>query len=109
TRPGSDALFLFALANVLFDEGLVSLGDLDGHVSGLEDIGVAVDRFAPETVAGVCGVEASTIRRLARELAAAPSAAVYGRVGTHTAEFGTMASWMVDVLNVITGNLDRPG
>ena len=65
--------------------------------------------FGPDEVADVTGVDAATIRRLARELAAAPRAAVYGRIGTTTAEFGTVASWLVDVLNICTGNLDRPG
>src|SRR6185437_7334574 len=65
--------------------------------------------FTPEAVARVCHVDAQTIRRLARELAAAPTAAVYGRVGTSTQEFGTLCCWLVDVLNVLTGNLDRPG
>jgi anaerobic selenocysteine-containing dehydrogenase len=60
-------------------------------------------------VAGICGIAADDIRRLARELAAAPRAAVYGRIGTCTQEFGTLASWLVDVLNVLTGNLDREG
>ena len=108
-RPGTDPMFLFALANVIFDEGLVDLGILEGHVAGLDEVAAAVDGFGPETVAHRCGVPAATIRRVADELAAAEAAAVYGRIGTHTAEFGTMASWMVDVLNVITGNLDRPG
>jgi anaerobic selenocysteine-containing dehydrogenase len=107
--PGTDPAFLFALAHVLFDEGLVDLGDLQLHVSGIDEVAGAVEGFAPEVVAGTCGVEADRIRRLARELAAAPTAAVYGRIGTHTAEFGTMASWMVDVLNTLTGNLDRAG
>jgi anaerobic selenocysteine-containing dehydrogenase len=107
--PGTDPAFLFALAHVLFDEGLVDLGDLQPHVSGIDEVAGAVEGFAPEVVAGTCGVEADRIRRLARELAAAPTAAVYGRIGTHTAEFGTMASWMVDVLNTLTGNLDRAG
>ena len=57
----------------------------------------------------MCGIDAETIRRLAHDLAAAPSAAVYGRIGTHTVEFGTIAAWAVDVLNALTGNLDRPG
>ncbi len=57
----------------------------------------------------MCGIEADEIRRMARELAAAPTAAVYGRIGTCTQEFGTLASWLVDVLNVLTGNLDRAG
>jgi anaerobic selenocysteine-containing dehydrogenase len=108
-RPGTDPLFLFAIANVLFEEGLVDLGRLEGAVSGLDELGDAVSELTPELVADATGIAAETIRRIARELATAGSAAVYGRVGTHTARFGTMASWMTDVLNVITGNLDRPG
>src|SRR5262249_36305230 len=65
--------------------------------------------FAPEVVARACGIPATTIRALARELAGAKSAAVYGRIGTCTQEFGTLASWLVDVVDVLTGNLDRPG
>jgi anaerobic selenocysteine-containing dehydrogenase len=107
--PGADALFLFALSSVLFEEGLVDPGDLHRHIAGIDEIAAAVEPFTPESVAEATGVEAGRIRRLARELAGADSAAVYGRIGTHTAEFGTMASWMVDVLNTLTGNLDRPG
>ena len=59
--------------------------------------------------AEACGIDAPEIRRMARELAGAERAAVYGRIGTCTQEFGTLASWLVDVLNVVTGNLDRPG
>ncbi len=107
--PGTDAAFLFALAHVLFEEDLVDLGDLDGHLAGVDEVGAAVEAFHPEQVAETCGVEPERIRRLARELAGADTATVYGRIGTHTAEFGTMASWMVDVLNILTGNLDRAG
>jgi anaerobic selenocysteine-containing dehydrogenase len=108
-RPATDALFLFALVNVLFDEGLVDLGDVAPYVTGLDEIRELVPAFAPDVVAPVCGIDAVVIRRIARELAAAPTAAVYGRIGTCTQEFGTLASWLVDVLNVCTGNLDRPG
>jgi anaerobic selenocysteine-containing dehydrogenase len=108
-RPGTDAHFLAALAHVIFADGLVDLGAVGAWVVGVDEVRAAVEPFAPEAVAPVCGIDAGTIRRIARELAAAPTAAVYGRIGTCTQEFGTLASWLVDVLNVITGNLDRPG
>lgn len=108
-RPGTDALFLFAVANVIFEEGLVNLGRLEGLISGLDEVASAVVPFTPEAVETACGVAATGIRQIARELAAAKTAAVYGRIGTHTVEFGTLTSWIVDVLNALTGNLDDPG
>ncbi|MFI1940130.1 molybdopterin oxidoreductase family protein [Streptomyces purpureus] len=108
-RPGTDALLLAALAQVLFAEGLTGLGALAGRVQGLDALREAVRDFTPEAVAAVCDVDAATIRTLARELAAAPAAAVYGRMGSSTVEYGTLANWLVDVLNILTGNLDRPG
>ncbi len=108
-RPGTDAHLLFAMVHTLFEERRVAPGQLAEHLAGLEDVRALARDFAPERVADACGVPADTIRRLARELAAAPRAAVYGRIGTCTQEFGTLASWLVDVLNVLTGNLDRDG
>lgn len=110
-RPGTDAALLFAVVQVLFDEGLVApdLGGIAEHVNGVDEVRALADGFAPEAVAAHCGVPADDIRVLARELAAAPTAAVYGRIGTSTVEFGTLSSWLVDVINILTGNLDRPG
>ncbi|MET8785267.1 molybdopterin oxidoreductase family protein [Streptomyces sp. NPDC004589] len=108
-RPGTDALLLAAMAHVLFEEDLVDLGDLAPYVQGVDDVAAAVRDVTPEAAAGACDVGADTIRTLARELAAAPTAAVYGRIGSCTVPHGTLASWLVDVLNVLTGNLDRPG
>ncbi|TRW80047.1 molybdopterin-dependent oxidoreductase [Mycolicibacterium sp. 018/SC-01/001] len=108
-RPGTDAALLFAVVHVLFDEDLVTLGGAADHLEGLDDVRAAARDFAPDAVADYCGVDADEIRTLARELANAPSAAVYGRIGTSTVEFGTLGSWLVDVVNVLTGNLDRPG
>jgi len=108
-RPGSDALLLFALAHTLFDDGLAAPGALAKHCTGLEQVEALARDFAPEAVAEACGIPAGEIRRMARELAGAERAAVYGRMGTCTQEFGTLASWLVDVVNVLTGNLDRPG
>jgi anaerobic selenocysteine-containing dehydrogenase len=108
-RPGTDALLLFAIVHTLFAERLVDLGAVAPYVRGLDDVRRLAEPFAPERVAAACGIPADDIRTLARELAAAESAAVYGRIGTCTQEFGTLASWLVDVVNLLTGNLDRPG
>ena len=108
-RPGTDAHLLAAMAHEIFENDLVDLGDVGDHVEGLEAARVLVAPFTPERAASTCGIAADDIRRMARELAEAERACVYGRIGTCTQEFGTLASWLVDVLNVITGNLDRPG
>jgi anaerobic selenocysteine-containing dehydrogenase len=108
-RPGTDGALLFAVVNVLFDEDLVDLGRMADHVVGVEQVRAAAANFPPDAVAEHCGVSADEIRTLAREIAAAPSAAVYGRMGTSTVEFGTITTWLVDVINVLTGNLDRAG
>ena len=110
-RPGTDGALLFAVVHVLFEEGLVAtdLGGIADHVNGLDDVRRLAEEFSPDAVSEYCGVPADEIRALARELAAAPTAAVYGRIGTSTVEFGTLVSWLVDVINVLTGNLDRPG
>jgi anaerobic selenocysteine-containing dehydrogenase len=107
--PGTDAHLLFALVHVLFAEGLTAPGRLAELTAGIDAVHELARPFTPEAVAPVTGIDAGTIRRMARELAAAESAAVYGRIGTTTQEFGTLTSWLVDVLNVLTGNLDRPG
>jgi anaerobic selenocysteine-containing dehydrogenase len=108
-RPGTDALLLFAIVQTLFEQRLVRADAVGAQIAGIDTVKrLAVD-FTPEAVAGPTGIAPATIRRLARELAAAPRAAVYGRIGTCTQEFGTLTSWLVDVLNVLTGNLDRAG
>jgi len=107
--PGTDALLLMAIVNVLVADGLVDLGAVADHVRGLDVVADLARPFTPEAVTAVCGIDAATIRRVARELAAAPTAVVYGRIGTCTVTFGTTTSWLVDVVNILTGNLDRPG
>jgi len=108
-RPGTDVYLLFAIIHTLFDENLANPGEWADYATGIAEVEELVRSFSPEAVASITGVEAGTIRRLARELAAAPTAAVYGRIGTHTVAFGTLSSWAVDVINLITGNLDRAG
>jgi anaerobic selenocysteine-containing dehydrogenase len=108
-RPGTDAALLCAVAGDLFRTDRVALGHLQGLVNGLDEVGEALVGFTPQAVEAYTGVPAETIRMLAADLASASAAAVYGRIGTHTTSFGTLAAWGVDLLNVLTGNLDRPG
>ncbi len=105
--PNGDSYLLAALAKLLFEKD--QIGRLAEHTSGLEEFRERVAPFTPETVAERIGVDAATIRTLADELAAAPTAAVYGRIGTTCQEFGTLSSVLVDVVNLLTGNLDRVG
>jgi anaerobic selenocysteine-containing dehydrogenase len=110
-RPGTDALLLMALLHVVFAErlGIGPTHPASGLVNGLDEVRALAAGFPPEAVAGPTGLDAGDIRRVARDLATAPSAAVYGRIGTTTQAFGTTTSWLIDVLNTVTGNLDRAG
>ena len=108
-RPGTDALFLLALLHVLFEEGLTNLGALASFTAGLETISDIVAEFSPERVAAITGIDAEQTRNLAREFAKAESAVCYGRIGVSTQQFGGLCQWLINVLNIVTGNLDRPG
>ncbi|MFM8901997.1 MAG: molybdopterin-dependent oxidoreductase, partial [Actinomycetota bacterium] len=109
-RPGTDAFFLAALANTLADGGLQVLDErLGAYLAGVDEVVAALAPFTPEAVASTTGIDARTTRRIAGELRDSGSAAVYGRLGTCTSSCGTTASWLVDVVNIFTGNLDRVG
>ncbi|MGJ7912486.1 molybdopterin-dependent oxidoreductase [Neobacillus sp. LXY-1] len=108
-RPGTDAFFLLGIIHTLFDENLTKTGELADLIHGLEEIEKLSKDFSPEDISAECGIPALKIRRLAHELAKAPKAIVYGRMGTCTQLFGTMNSWLIDVINILTGNLDRKG
>lgn len=110
-RPGTDAHLLAAVVHVLFAEGLVRPGRAGAllQAGGVDAVRDAVADLTPERAAALCGIDADTIRALARDLAAAERAAVYGRVGTCTQRHGTLTSWLVEVVNALTGHLDEPG
>ena len=108
-RPGTDALLLAALVQVLVAENRVRLGALARFADGLETVTQAVAGLTPEAVAERVGITAETIRAIARAFSDAPSAVCYGRMGTCTVPFGTTATWLIEVLNIVSGNLDRAG
>ena len=107
--PGTDAALLLAVVHTLFAENLVKLGDIEAHLDGVDRVRQVAAEWSPERVTAVTGVTAERIRTLARELAGTERAVVYGRIGLCNQEFGSLASWLVDVVNILTGHLDTPG
>jgi len=105
-RPGSDAFVLLAMLRTLFVEGLTTPPD---YVDGLAEVEAAVAPYTPELAERHSGVPAEVISDLARQLAGAGRAVAYGRVGISTHEFGTVCAWAINLLNLLTGNLDRVG
>jgi anaerobic selenocysteine-containing dehydrogenase len=108
-KPGTDVLLLLALLHVVFDEALTRLDHLVAFTKGVDIVANLVSEFPPDKVAPITGIEAGQIRLLAREFASAESAVCYGRVGVSTQEFGAACQWLINVLNIVTGNLDRTG
>jgi anaerobic selenocysteine-containing dehydrogenase len=107
--PGTDAALLLGMINVLFADGLVDLGAIAPLVVGVDEVRSLSGAFTPEAVASACGVPAERIRLLAHELATTERAVLYGRIGLCNQEFGSLASWLVDVVNILTRHFDTPG
>lgn len=108
-RPGTDVYFLLGMLNTLLVENRVQMGRLAEFTDNLEQLRPLVESYSAEVVADVTGIPAEAIRRLARDFAAAPSAVCYGRMGVSVQEFGATVQWLIQVFNIVTGNLDRPG
>ncbi|MEM9554115.1 MAG: molybdopterin oxidoreductase family protein [Acidobacteriota bacterium] len=112
-RPGTDALLLAAFVRQLFADDLVAIGRLESSLSdqddGLAAVRAVVEPFTPEAVAPATGVDPETLRALVRDFAAAPSAVCYGRVGLSMQSFGGLCQWLIQLINLLTGNLDREG
>lgn len=107
-RPASDAALLMAMLNTMKEEGLFRIARPE-RLKGLDAALDAIAEMTADRAATRTGIEADTIRRIARALAAAPSAVCYGRVGSTLQEFGTLNQWLIQLVNLVTGNLDRAG
>ena len=108
-RPGTDALLLLSMLHVLFSEKLTRGSHIDSFTDGIETVRNLTMDFAPEITASITGITADAVRELAREFARSASAVCYGRIGVSTQEFGGLCQWLIQVVNMVTGNLDRPG
>jgi anaerobic selenocysteine-containing dehydrogenase len=108
-RPGRDALFLLALLQTIFAERLERVERATVRLHGVDKVRALVAAWTPERVAPLTGIDADDIRRIARDFARASSAVCYGRMGVSVQAFGALAIWLIDVLNLVTGHMDRPG
>ena len=105
-RPGTDVYLLLAMLHVVFDEKLDKAPD---YITGLEELKAIVEEFSPEKVARITGIEADNIRQLTKAFTASKSAVAYGRVGLSVQQFGGACQWLLNALNVVTGNTDKVG
>jgi anaerobic selenocysteine-containing dehydrogenase len=108
-RPGTDAAFLLGLLKIIGDEGLAQPGRLAEIADGLDAAMAAVRALDLATLSTECGIAVDTIQRIAREFANTPRAAVYGRMGVSTQAHGSLCQWLIQLLNLATGKLDREG
>lgn len=108
-KPGKDAFFLLAIGNVIFDEGLAQDNRLTNQIKGLGEFEKICAEFTPEKVEEITGVSSNIVRQLAREFTSHNKSVIYGRMGACTQEFGGLTMWLVNVLNIVTGNFDEPG
>jgi anaerobic selenocysteine-containing dehydrogenase len=108
-RPGTDALFLFAWINELFATHSVKPGHLAAFTDGVDEVRALAQPFTPEATAAITGISAEQLRALVRDFNRASAPVLYGRIGLCTQEFGTLASWLVEVVNILSGRQDVEG
>jgi anaerobic selenocysteine-containing dehydrogenase len=108
-RPGGDPYLLLGMLNVIFADNAVRVGPLAERCDGLPELRALASQWPPQRAAAHAGVEIELITRLAREFAAAPRAVIYGRVGICQQQTGSLTHWLINVLNLVTGNMDRVG
>ena len=108
-KPGTDALLLMSMVQVIITNDLVDLGHLSQFTDRLELLPSLVSNYTPKVVAPIIGIDENTIVKLAYDLAKAKKAVVYGRLGVSVQSYGGLCQWLVNVLNIITGNMDTPG
>ncbi|GAB3505937.1 molybdopterin oxidoreductase family protein [Emticicia fontis] len=108
-RPGTDAFLLLAMIQTIFAENLANLGRLAEFTDGVEALKELSLPFTPERVEKQTGISAKQIRQLISDFTEAKAAVCYGRVGVSVQTFGGIAQWLINAINVLTGNLDSVG
>jgi anaerobic selenocysteine-containing dehydrogenase len=108
-NPGKDALFLLSLLHVIFDQGIEEKTHLSNYLKGLEEIKEIVKEYSPKKTALLIGIDSLEIQKIAKDFMYSKTAVCYGRMGVSTQEYGGICQWLINVLNIVTNNMDKVG
>jgi len=108
-RPGTDVFFLLAFLHIIFRDGRVRLGRLSAYLRDFDQLEPLAATFTPGAVTPIIGLDATTIERLAQEFLDRKRAVLYGRMGLSTQPHGGLCHWLINCINIVTGNFDSPG
>ncbi len=107
--PGTDVVLLNALAYVILDEGLEDRAYIDANTNGAKEFEELVAQYDPVTASRICGIDEDTIRNVARIYAKAGSAMTIWTMGINQSTHGSDGVVGINNLNLITGNIGKPG
>ncbi|MEO0605849.1 MAG: molybdopterin-dependent oxidoreductase, partial [Myxococcota bacterium] len=110
-RPGTDAVLLLAMLHTLVEDGLAPevVARLEAVAEGLDTLLEVARPWSPDRAADLTGLDADRIARLARDLRDADGGALYMSTGVNLGPFGSICAWLVQALNLVTGQIDRAG
>jgi anaerobic selenocysteine-containing dehydrogenase len=106
-KPGADVYLLASMIHLLFEENKVQ--QLPDHYERGEGLKEMFQPYAPENTAPLAGIEPAVVRQLVTDFCDATSAVCYGRMGLSTQEHGVLCQWMINLINILTGNFDTEG
>ena len=108
-NPGKDALLLLSLLYVIFEQGIDEKTHLSSHLKGLEEIKEIIKKYPPQKTAAIIGIDSLEIQKIAKNFMNSKTAVCYGRMGVSTQEYGGLCQWLINVLNIVTNNMDKAG
>ena len=108
-RPDTDPFFFLAFLNELIATGGVNHDRVARHMSGFEAIEALARPWTPERTEPVTRIPAATLREMVRSYREADGAALYCSTGVNMGRNGSLAFWLQEVINAVSGNLDRRG
>ncbi|MEP5762304.1 MAG: molybdopterin-dependent oxidoreductase [Litoreibacter sp.] len=108
-KPGQDVYFLLAFVHILFRDGHIKLGNLEPHLKGFEMLEGLVAKYSPQMASPLCGLSIDNIETLVIEYAEQDRAVLYGRMGLSTQPHGGLCHWLINLINILSGNFDVAG